>query len=71
MRIRNFAVALLLVMPAAASFNASANWQGTWHYYDEEGALVGGWTAGCGAADGHWGVATENKSFTQGCRSES
>jgi hypothetical protein len=71
MRIRNFAVALLLAMPAAASFNASANWQGTWHYYDEEGVLVGSWTAGCGAADGRWGVETDNKTFIQGCRSES
>jgi hypothetical protein len=71
MRIRNFAVALLLAMPAAASFNASANWQGTWYYYSEEGALVGGWTAGCGAADGRWGVETDNKVFIQGCRSES
>lgn len=71
MRIRNFAVALLLALPAAASFNASASWQGTWHYYDEEGVLVGSWTAGCGAADGRWGVETDNKTFIQGCRSES
>ena len=70
-RIRNLAVALLLVLPAAASFNVSANWQGTWLYYDEEGALVGSWTAGCGAADGRGGVATDNMVFIQGCRSES
>ncbi|MFC3551069.1 DUF6289 family protein [Lysobacter cavernae] len=52
---------------AAASFSAMANWQGTWRYYDEEGALVGSWTAGCGAADGRWGVATGNRVFIQGC----
>jgi len=60
-----------LVLLALTSFSASAGWQGTWHYYDEEGVLVGGWTAGCGAADGRWGVVTSNRTFTQGCRDAS
>ncbi len=64
---RTLAVAVLLGVTTVASFAAMANWQGTWFYYDEEGALVGSWTAGCGAADGRWGVATSNKVFIQGC----
>jgi len=64
------AVAALAFL-ALVSFNAAAGWQGTWHYYDEEGVLVGSWTAGCGAKDGRWGVVTSNKTFTQGCRDES
>ena len=70
-RTRNFAAVLSLILLALASFNASANWQGTFMYYDEEGALVGSWTAGCGAADGRWGIATNNKVFIQGCRDAS
>lgn len=68
---RIFAMTVLLGLLAAASFNVMASWQGTWLYYDEEGVLVGSWTAGCGAADGRWGVATDNKVFIQGCASES
>lgn len=70
-RIRFLTVVVLLGLLASTSFTASANWQGTWYYYDEEGALVGSWTAGCGAADGRWGETTDNKVFIQGCRSES
>ena len=70
-RIRIFAMAVLVGLLAVVSFNAMASWQGTWLYYDEEGALVGSWTAGCGADDGRWGIATANKVFIQGCRSES
>ncbi|MGN6222926.1 DUF6289 family protein [Pseudoxanthomonas sp.] len=70
-RNRILAVAASLALLALASFNAYASWQGTWHYYDEEGVLVGGWTAGCGAADGRWGVTTTRKVFTQGCRDAS
>ena len=67
-RIRIFALAAAVAMMSAASFSATASWQGTWLYYDEEGALVGSWTAGCGELDGRWGVATDNKVFIQGCR---
>jgi hypothetical protein len=70
-RIRIFAVALAVGLLAAYSFSATASWQGTWNYYDEEGVLVGQWTAGCGDADGRWGTATDNKLFTQGCRPDS
>ncbi len=70
-RTRKFAVALSLALIALASFNAAASWQGTFLYYDEEGVLVGSWTGGCGAADGRWGITTNNKVFIQGCRSES
>lgn len=70
-RIRIFALAAVVGLMTAASFNATASWQGTWLYYDEEGVLVGSWTAGCGELDGRWGVATDNKVFIQGCRSAS
>lgn len=66
-RMKKFAVALAVGAVMAMSFSAAANWQGTWHYYNEEGALVGGWTAGCGDADGSWGVRTTNRHFVQGC----
>ncbi|KAB8198489.1 hypothetical protein FKV24_001785 [Lysobacter maris] len=66
-RIRIVAVALAVGLLAAYSFSATASWQGTWNYYNEEGALVGQWTAGCGEQDGSWGVKTSNRSFTQGC----
>lgn len=66
-RMRMVVLALIVGLVAAWSFSASANWQGTWHYYNSEGALVGEWTAGCGELDGSWGVTTENRSFTQGC----
>ena len=61
--IAGLGVSLLL----AASFAATASWQGTWSYYSDEGVLVGQWTAGCGAADGRWGQVTDNRSFAQGC----
>lgn len=70
-RKRILAVAASLIVLGLASSNAAAGWQGTWHYYDEEGVLVGSWTAGCGAADGRWGEVTDNKVFTQGCRDAS
>ena len=60
--------ALAVSLLVAASFTAMANWQGTWHYYDDEGVLVGEWTAGCRELDGRWGIETDNKTFTQGCR---
>lgn len=68
MRRKGFFTVLALFSLAALSMAASASWQGTFHYYDDEGVLVGGWTAGCGEADGRWGVETDNRSFTQGCR---
>lgn len=44
--------------------------QGSWHYFDSQGRMVGGQTVGCGAQDGAWGQVTANKSFTQGCSSD-
>ncbi|GAA5080394.1 DUF6289 family protein [Lysobacter panacisoli] len=70
-RIRTFALAALVAMTASTSFSATASWQGTWLYYDDEGALVGSWTAGCRELDGRWGVETPNKVFIQGCRASS
>jgi hypothetical protein len=43
--------------------------QGTWHYFDANGRLVGGQTVGCGELDGSWGAVTANKTFSQGCAS--
>jgi hypothetical protein len=66
-----YALALTAVALAGLSLNASANWQGTFYYYSDEGVLVGGWTGGCGDADGRWGIETDNKRFVQGCRAAS
>jgi hypothetical protein len=62
------AAAIVVVLLAGSSFSAGASWQGTFYYYSDEGVLVGGWTAGCGEADGRWGIETDNKQFVQGCR---
>ncbi|MDI9239201.1 DUF6289 family protein [Lysobacter sp. LF1] len=70
-RFRTFALAAVVALMSAASFNATASWQGTWLYYDDEGVLVGSWTAGCREMDGRWGVETSNKVFVQGCRASS
>lgn len=70
-RIKMTTVALAFAMMAGSSFSAGASWQGTWHYYSDEGVLVGSWTAGCGAADGRWGIVTAHKTFIQGCKAES
>ena len=71
-RIGMFAAVFAVALAGSVSFNALANsWQGTWYYYNAEGAQVGKWTAGCGAAHGRWGVVTENKRFVQGCAVES
>ncbi|MFZ5638586.1 MAG: DUF6289 family protein [Pseudomonadota bacterium] len=45
--------------------------QGTWHYFDANGRLVGEQTVGCGELDGVWGSVTANSAFTQGCASGS
>jgi|GEM_PF-1179270 len=73
-RIGLFSAVLAVVLAGGMSFSAMANWQGTWYYYNAEGAQIGKWTAGCGAADGRWGDTTHsnsNKRFVQGCQSES
>ena len=65
---RRFRILALAALVGLTSFGASANWQGTWLYYDDEGVLVGSWTAGCREMDGRWGIETGNKVFVQGCR---
>lgn len=72
-RIGLFAAVFAVALAGGASFAAVANsWQGTWIYYNAEGAQIGKWTAGCGAADGRWGdTSGSNKRFTQGCAVES
>jgi hypothetical protein len=57
-RIRTAAVVLLLGLLAPHSLTANS-WQGTLHYYDDNGQLVGEWTAGCGELDGSWGIKTQ------------
>lgn len=70
-RIGLFAAVFAVALAGAASFAAAANsWQGTWTYYNAEGAVIGGWTAGCGSADKRWGdTSGSNKHFSQGCAS--
>ncbi|ROU04810.1 DUF6289 family protein [Lysobacter enzymogenes] len=72
-RIGFFSAAFAVALAGTMSFAALANsWQGTWIYYNAEGAQIGRWTAGCGAADGRWGdTSGSNKRFTQGCAVES
>jgi len=69
-RTRIFAVALALVVASGVT-SAGGCLQGTFHYFNDAGQQVGGETMGCGADDGFWGVRTANKTFTQGCASES
>jgi len=68
---RRFRIFALAALVGLTSLSAGASWQGTWLYYDDEGALVGSWTAGCREMDGRWGVETDNKVFVQGCRASS
>jgi Family of unknown function (DUF6289) len=57
-------LALLLVSGAVI---AGGCLQGTWHYFDASGRLVGEQTVGCGELDGAWGAVTARSTFTQGC----
>ncbi|MEH6420904.1 hypothetical protein [Pseudomonas sp. CGJS7] len=73
-RIGLFAAVFAVALMGSASFSAFANWQGTWYYYNAEGAQIGKWTGGCGAADGRTGNtdhSNPNKHFVQGCGSDS
>ena len=56
-------VALTLVSATAV---ANGCLQGTWHYYDAGGRLVGEQTVGCGELDGVWGTVTTRTTSTQG-----
>ena len=56
----------LLALPGAVGANGGCL-QGTWHYFDASGRLVGEQTVGCGELDGSWGSVTANSAFSQGC----
>ena len=56
----------LLALPGVVGANGGCL-QGTWHYYDAGGRLVGQETVGCGELDGGWGSVTANSAFSQGC----
>ena len=62
--------ALVLVSGAAMAQAGGGCLQGTWHYFDANGSLVGERTVGCGAMDGAWGAVTSRSTFTQGCAAD-
>jgi hypothetical protein len=66
--VRACLVAALLVSNTAL---ADGCLQGTWHYFDAAGRLVGERTVGCAGLDGSWGSVTASSAFTQGCASGS
>jgi hypothetical protein len=59
----------LAFISATATAIAAGCLQGTWHYLDASGRVVGEQTVGCGELDGSWGTVTARTSFTQGCAS--
>ena len=61
--------ALLALALASGAAIAGGCLQGTWHYYDASGRLVGGQTVGCAELDGAWGTVTARSTFSQGCAS--
>ena len=69
LRTRTWLFAALVAVSGVTS--AGGCLQGTWTYYSDEGAVVGGETVGCGADDGAWGTRTSNKTFSQGCAASS
>lgn len=60
-------LALMLVSGAAIAQAGGGCLQGTWHYLDASGRIVGESTVGCGELDGAWGAVTSRSTFTQGC----
>jgi hypothetical protein len=67
---RKLALSLMvsLVFMSATAIAAGCL-QGTWHYLDASGRVVGEQTVGCGQSDGSWGTVTARSTFTQGCAS--
>lgn len=61
--------AILVVAASIGSAYGGGCLQGTFVYYDAEGAFSGYRIVGCGADDGTWGTVTTDYSFTQGCSS--
>lgn len=58
----------VLMLPGVAGADGGCL-QGTWHYFDAGGRLVGEQTVGCAELDGSWGSVTANSAFSQGCAS--
>jgi hypothetical protein len=63
------AVGLVVASGMAGAQSGGGCLQGTWHYFDQSGRLVGEQTVGCGADDGAWGSRTSTSTFSQGCLS--
>jgi hypothetical protein len=67
---RKLALSVLVSLAfMSATAIAAGCLQGTWHYLDASGRVVGEQTVGCGELDGSWGTVTTRTSFTQGCAS--
>lgn len=67
---RKLALSVLVSLTfVSATAIAAGCLQGTWHYLDASGRVVGEQTVGCGELDGSWGAVTASTSFTQGCAS--
>jgi hypothetical protein len=66
-----FRVAMVAALFMSNAALADGCLQGTWHYFDASGRLVGERTVGCAELDGSWGSVTANSTFTQGCASGS
>jgi hypothetical protein len=67
---RKLALSVLVSLVfVSATAIAAGCLQGTWHYLDASGRVVGEQTVGCGELDGSWGTVTARTSFTQGCAS--
>ena len=68
---RKFALTMMVSLAfMSATAIAAGCLQGTWHYLDASGRVVGEQTVGCGELDGiWWGTVTARTSFTQGCAS--
>jgi hypothetical protein len=66
-----FRAGLFATLLMSGSALADGCLQGTWHYFDASGRLVGERTVGCAELDGSWGSVTASSTFTQGCASGS
>jgi Family of unknown function (DUF6289) len=67
---RKLALSLMVSLAfMSATAIAAGCLQGTWHYLDASGRVVGEQTVGCGELDGSWGTVTARTTFTQGCAS--
>ena len=58
---------LLIASSAAFAAVGGGCLQGTWHYYDSSGRLVGEQTVRSRELDGLWGTVPTRTTFTQRC----